>query len=192
MRPLDPARPEAGYAVTTERTGAWRRRDRRTVTAGQVVLAAGTWGTQKLLHSLRASGSLPALSPRLGELTRTNSESLLGAVTRHVPADADLAKGVAITSSFHPDDDTHVENVRYGKGSNSMGLLGSLLVDGGGRRAALGPLARPGRATAGPGGPHGLGAALERAHGHRPGHAEPGQLADRVGPAAPARAVASR
>jgi cholesterol oxidase len=132
VRPLDAARPEAGFAVTTERTGAWRRRDRRTVTAGQVVLAAGTWGTQKLLHSMRAAGSLPALSPRLGELTRTNSESLLGAVTRHVPADADLAKGVAITSSFHPDDHTHVENVRYGKGSNSMGLLGSLLVDGGG------------------------------------------------------------
>jgi cholesterol oxidase len=134
VRPLDPDQPDAGYAVTTERTGAWRRRDRRTVTAGQVVLAAGTWGTQKLLHSLRAAGSLPHLSPRLGELTRTNSESLLGAVTRSVPRDADLAKGVAITSSFHPDDNTHVENVRYGKGSNSMGLLGSLLVDGGGRR----------------------------------------------------------
>jgi cholesterol oxidase len=133
VRPLDPRRPTAGYAVTTERTGAWRRRDRRTVTASQVVLAAGTWGTQKLLHSLRDSGSLPDLSPRLGELTRTNSEALLGAVTHHVPADADLARGVAITSSFHPDPDTHVENVRYGKGSNAMGLLGSILVDGGGR-----------------------------------------------------------
>jgi cholesterol oxidase len=133
VRPLDEGRPDRGFAVTTERTGAWRQRDRRTVTAEQVVLAAGTWGTQKLLHALRASGSLPALSPRLGELTRTNSEALLGAVTRHVPKDADLARGVAITSSFHPDADTHVENVRYGKGSNSMGLLGSLLVDGGGR-----------------------------------------------------------
>jgi cholesterol oxidase len=133
VRPLDRARPERGFAVTTERTGAWRHRDRRTVTADQVVLAAGTWGTQKLLHALRASGSLPALSDRLGELTRTNSEALLGAVTRHVPKDADLARGVAITSSFHPDPDTHVENVRYGRGSNSMGLLGSLLVDGGGR-----------------------------------------------------------
>jgi cholesterol oxidase len=132
IAPLDPARPDAGYAVTSERTGAWRRRDRRTVRAGQVVLAAGTWGTQKLLHALRANGSLPGLSARLGELTRTNSEALLGAVTRHVPRDADLARGVAITSSFHPDQDTHVENVRYGKGSNSMGLLGSLLVDGGG------------------------------------------------------------
>jgi cholesterol oxidase len=133
VHPLDPTRPETGFAVTTERTGAWRNRDRRTVTAAQVVLAAGTWGTQKLLHTMRASGSLPNLSPRLGELTRTNSEALLGAVTRRVPAGVDLAKGVAITSSFHPDENTHVENVRYGKGSNAMGLLGSLLVDGGGR-----------------------------------------------------------
>jgi cholesterol oxidase len=133
VRPLDPSRPEAGFAVTSERTGAWLRRDRRTVTAGQVVLAAGTWGTQRLLHSLRASGSLPGLSPRLGELTRTNSEALLGAVTRRVPSGTDLSRGVAITSSFHPDVNTHVENVRYGKGSNSMGLLGTLLVDGGGR-----------------------------------------------------------
>lgn len=133
VRPLDPAHLDSGYAVTTERTGAWWRRDRQTVRAGQVVLAAGTWGTQKLLHTVRANGSLPELSPRLGRLTRTNSEALLGAVTRHVPPGADLARGVAITSSFHPDADTHVENVRYGKGSNSMGLLGSLLVDGGRR-----------------------------------------------------------
>ena len=35
VRPLDPARPESGYAVTTERTGAWTKRgkDRRTATA---------------------------------------------------------------------------------------------------------------------------------------------------------------
>jgi cholesterol oxidase len=46
--------------------------------------------------------------------------------------DVDLTRGVAITSSFHPEPDTHVENCRYGKGSNAMGLLGTLLVDGGG------------------------------------------------------------
>jgi cholesterol oxidase len=40
---------------------------------------------------------------------------------------------VAITSSFHPDPDTHIEPVRYGPGSNAMGLLTTLLVDGGGR-----------------------------------------------------------
>jgi len=131
VRPLDPARPGSGYAVTTERTGAWLRKDRRTVHAGQVVLAAGAWGTQRLLHRMRVTGALPRLSPRLGELTRTNSEALVGASTARVP-DADLTRGVAITSSFHPDDFTHVENCRYGRGSNAMGVLATLLVDGGG------------------------------------------------------------
>ena len=35
----------------------------RTFTADQVVFAAGTYGTQSLLHRLRAEGQLPALSP---------------------------------------------------------------------------------------------------------------------------------
>lgn len=135
VRPLDDADAGAGYAVTTESSrGRWRfRRDRRTVTARHVVLAAGTWGTQSLLHRLKADGVLPRLSDRLGELTRTNSEALLGAKALRVPRDHDLTRGVAITSSFHPDDETHVENCRYGKGSGAMGLLGTLLVDGGGR-----------------------------------------------------------
>lgn len=134
VRPLDPARPESGYAVTTERTGAWTKRgkDRRTATADQVVIAAGAWGTAQLLQAMRES-HLPQLSGRLGELTRTNSEALAGATTARVPRGTDLSKGVAITSSFHVNETTHVENVRYGKGSNAMGLLAILQVDGGGR-----------------------------------------------------------
>ena len=38
-----------GYAVTTERTGAWLRRDRRVHTTRGVVVAAGPLGTNKLL-----------------------------------------------------------------------------------------------------------------------------------------------
>jgi cholesterol oxidase len=116
-----------GYAVDTRHST--RRRQRRTFTADQVVFAAGTLGTQKLLHRMRDEGVLPKLSARLGELTRTNSESILGARTRR--KDADYSRGVAITSSFHPDARTHIEPVRYGKGSNSMGLLQSVLTDGG-------------------------------------------------------------
>ena len=124
-------RPGGGYAVTHEATGAWFRRERHTVTAEQVVFAAGTWGTQKLLHTLRDSGDLPRLSPRLGRHTRTNSEALNGVMMQRVSPDTDLSRGVAITSSFHPDADTHVENVRYGKGANAMGLLATVLVPGG-------------------------------------------------------------
>jgi cholesterol oxidase len=39
---------------------------------------------------------------------------------------------VAITSSFHPDEDTHIEPVRYGRGSNVMSLLQTVLTDGDG------------------------------------------------------------
>ena len=63
------------------RTGSWLRRDRRTFTATHVILAAGTWGTQHLLFKMRDKGKLPRLSERLGVLTRTNSESIVGAAT---------------------------------------------------------------------------------------------------------------
>ena len=137
VEPLDPSRPGAGWRVTTQRTGSpgvpGLRRVVRTVTCRDVVLAAGAWGTQSLLHRMRAEGVLPDLPPALGTLTRTNSEALVGVTTDTVPAGADLTRGLAITSSFHPAPDTHVENVRYGRGSDAMGLLGTLLVDGGGR-----------------------------------------------------------
>ncbi|RSM55469.1 cholesterol oxidase [Actinoplanes sp. ATCC 53533] len=103
-----------------------------TFTAREVVLSAGALGTQRLLHAMKDTGVLPALSDRLGALTRTNSEALLGAQTVAVP-EKPFSRGVAITSSFHPDAETHIEPVRYGPGSNAMGLLTTLLVDGGGR-----------------------------------------------------------
>ena len=126
IRPL----PDGRYAVDTERTGTWIHKCSRTFTARDVVVAAGTMGTQRLLHRMRDEGHLPHLSARLGELTRTNSEAILGA--RTFREDVDFTQGVAITSSFHPDDHTHVEPVRYGKGSNAMGLLTTVLADGGG------------------------------------------------------------
>ena len=45
----------------------------------------------------------------------------------------DYSRGVAITSSWHPDEVTHIEPVRYGRGSNAMGLLATLMTDGGGK-----------------------------------------------------------
>jgi cholesterol oxidase len=136
------AKAGGGYRIEVTRTNARFRRRARAVGGGvieadQVVFAAGALGTQRLLHAARQSGGLPGLSPRVGELTRTNSEALLGAT---VPlrdfrrSGADYSRGVAITSSFHPDARTHIEPVRYGKGSNAMGLLQSLLTDGGPRR----------------------------------------------------------
>lgn len=118
------------WEVTTVRTGSKLRRRRKTFTATHLVLAAGTYNTQKLLFKMRDTGKLNKLSSKLGVLTRTNSESIVGAQTLTVSPDLDLTHGVAITSSVHPTADTHVEPVRYGKGSNAMGLLQTLMTDG--------------------------------------------------------------
>ncbi|QCQ93945.1 GMC family oxidoreductase N-terminal domain-containing protein [Rhodococcus sp. SGAir0479] len=120
------------WDVVTRRTGAKVRKNHKTYTAKYVVVAAGTWGTQHLLHKMKDTGTLPKLSDRLGELTRTNSESIVGAGKYEVDPAMELTKGVAITSSFHPTSDTHIEPVRYGKGSNAMGLLQTLMTDGDG------------------------------------------------------------
>jgi cholesterol oxidase len=117
-----------GYDVEARptRTGS-RGRSRLVFRADEVVLAASTLGTQRLLHAMRDTGVLPDVSARLGHLTRTNSESIVGAVARH--PEADFTRGVAITSSFHPEPHTHLEPVRYGRGSNAMGLLQTVLTD---------------------------------------------------------------
>lgn len=118
-----------GYDVHTVRTGRRIGKQRQVLTADQVVFSAAAIGTQRLLHRLRDGGSLPDVSPRLGELTRTNSESMGAAVTSIKKAD-DLADGIVLTSSLHVDDRTHVEIVHYGKGSNAMAGLLTPLVEG--------------------------------------------------------------
>ncbi|MER6223648.1 GMC family oxidoreductase [Streptomyces sp900105755] len=125
---------QGGYAIATLPTDD-RKAQGRTFKARRVVIAAGTYGTQTLLHRMKAGGQLPYLSDRLGDLTRTNSEALVGAQTddrryrkAHGKPKADFTKGVAITSSIHPDGNTHIEPVRYGKGSNAMGGLSILQV----------------------------------------------------------------
>ena len=45
----------------------------------------------------------------------------------------DYTRGVAITSSVHPDADTHLEPVRFGQGHDAMCALVAALTDGGKR-----------------------------------------------------------
>jgi len=115
------------WRIQTVKTGRWFARKKEFI-AHDVVVAAGTYNSQKLLHKMKINGELSQLSERLGDLSRTNSEALTGAIMP--TADIDFSDGSAITSSFFPDSRTHVEPVRYGKGSNSMGLLQTLLTDG--------------------------------------------------------------
>jgi cholesterol oxidase len=92
-----------------------------------VVFSAGVLGTVKLLLRCRdETGSLPGLSPRLGESVRTNSEALLGSLSRDDAVD--YSRGIAITSVFRADPFTMIEPVRYPDGSSVMRLLSAPLV----------------------------------------------------------------
>ncbi len=117
---------DGSWVITARKSGAWFGGNRR-FTATQVVVAAGTYNTQKLLHKMKSTGVLPKISDQLGKLSRTNSEALTGSIMPK--GGTDFSKGSAITSSFFPDDHTHVEPVRYGKGSNFMGLLQTVMTD---------------------------------------------------------------
>ena len=82
---------------------------------------------------MKAAGTLPGMSARLGFLTRTNSEALGGAMTRL----RNREKHDFTAASRSPRRSTRtstpsIEPVRYGKGSNAMGLLSTVMTDGDG------------------------------------------------------------
>jgi cholesterol oxidase len=118
---------DGSWQIHTRKSSAWFG-GKTIFTAQQVVVAAGTFNTQKLLHQMKGEGVLPRLSDTLGKLSRTNSEALVGAIMPDTTVD--YSQGSAITSSFFPNEHTHVEPVRYGKGSNLMGGLQTIMTDG--------------------------------------------------------------
>ncbi|MFM8927314.1 MAG: GMC family oxidoreductase N-terminal domain-containing protein [Rhodoluna sp.] len=117
---------DTGYNVTTRASSGFGKR--ASFSADQVIVAAGALGSAKLLHKTRANGNLKGISSKLGYLSRTNSESLLGVVAKDKKIDFSL--GSSITSSVFPDEHTHVEPVRYGKGSGFMGVMESIMASG--------------------------------------------------------------
>ena len=125
VRPLDD-----GYEVLTKKsTGILH--PKKTFRAYGVVFSGGVMGSVKLLMACKTRGMLPKLSPQLGNFVRTNSEALLG--VRANDKNADYSDQISITSGIYPDENTHVEIVRFNKGSDLMAFLTTLLTDGGGR-----------------------------------------------------------
>ena len=131
IRPLPEGQPDgARYEVSYRSSTAWLFKPERRVRARNVILSAGALGTLRLLFRCRdVTRSLPDISPRLGDLVRTNSEALLGATNRHLTTD--YSEGIAITSIFKPDAVTHIEPVRYPAGSDLMRFLGGPLISSG-------------------------------------------------------------
>ncbi|MRV73730.1 cholesterol oxidase [Duganella sp. FT92W] len=130
VTPLGAADGSDGYRVTTQRPGAWFARDRRVHTARGIVFGAGALGTNELLASCKLAGSLPRLSGRLGELVRTNSESVLNV---RLPRDLKTWNDVTASSSVHVDHSTHVEFLTYGRKADFMSLMYTVLVGNGNR-----------------------------------------------------------
>jgi cholesterol oxidase len=108
-----------GYRVRAEPSIQGGRAE--DITATNVIFAGGVMGTLPLLLEMKEDATgLPKLSDRLGDFVRTNSEALFGVVA---PDDDDLTEGVAITSILHTDEHSHIEPVRYGRGSGFFRLL---------------------------------------------------------------------
>jgi cholesterol oxidase len=122
---------DQGYIVKSKKTtGVLGRLSGKAFKTKGIVLCAGVIGTLSLLMKLKQNGRLPLISDHIGEFSRTNSESIIGVKAKS--KDVDFSKGVAITSSVHPDENTHIEPVRYGKGHDMMGLLTGIMTEGGG------------------------------------------------------------
>jgi cholesterol oxidase len=119
---------DGSYLISTRHSSSVGIIKPERITADQVIVAAGALGTAKLLQKVRAKGRLAGMSDQLGALSRTNSESLLGVVSRR--DDIDFSEGSAITSSVFPDEHTHIEPVRYGHGSGFMAIMESVLASG--------------------------------------------------------------
>ena len=109
-----------------------------------MIVSAHAYGSAKLLHRQKHTGTLPGLSDQLGQRARTNSEQLL-LITKpygewkHDPEQLHITPGsVSITSGVWPDPETSIEPVFYGVGSDLMTLLTTYHQHGEQKHATLG------------------------------------------------------
>lgn len=138
VRPLPEGQPDgARYEIVYRSSTGWLFKPERRVRARNVVFSAGALGTLRLLFRCRdITRSLPDISPRLGDMVRTNSEAVLGSINRSRAID--YSQGIAITSIFHADAVTTVEPVRYPAGSSLMRFLSGPLINSGSVPARIG------------------------------------------------------
>jgi cholesterol oxidase len=116
-----------GYEVHAHHP--WRRRRYPVVRSRKVILAAGVLGTLDLLFRARdRDRTLPNVSPRLGQVVRTNSEAITAILSRD--PEADLSRGPAISSHFYPDPSTRIFQNRLAENENFLRFHYGPLIDG--------------------------------------------------------------
>jgi cholesterol oxidase len=115
------------YYVETKRITSFFSKKKETFAVKGIVVAAGALGTMDLLLKQKYKfATLSSLSDKLGYELRTNAETLCAVSC----AFEKLNNGLAITSVFSPDPDTHVEIVKYPDNSNAMKWFFGLSVGG--------------------------------------------------------------
>jgi cholesterol oxidase len=116
-----------GYVITYKNATSFFSSPKKHIKAKGVVFSGGVLGSVRMLLDMKQKG-LPNISDKIGDDVRTNNESL---VLVHSPkSEKDFSQGVAIGSIFPPDEDSHVEAVRYGSGSGFFKLLGMPMIYG--------------------------------------------------------------
>lgn len=115
IKPIASEDGDEGYEVFIKDSTKFFKKKQKFRVNG-VVISGGVIGTIKLLLNLKKS-SLPRLSEKLGHNIRTNNETLVSVSTLN--NELNLSKGVAIGSILHTDENSHLEIVRYGEGSNA-------------------------------------------------------------------------
>jgi len=118
------------YEIAVKKLTGFFNSTKRLRTQG-VILSGGVMGTVKLLIKCKQKGWLPNISENIGNYVRTNAEALIGVMAKDLKDD--YSDNTAITSGVYPDEFTHIEMVRYNKGSDLIGLLATVLVDGNSR-----------------------------------------------------------
>ena len=116
IKPLDNKYGIDGYEVFYQNATKLFRKEKKSVRTKGIIFSGGVLGTVRLMADMKAKNKLPELSSQVGCHIRTNNENLSLIVSKN--KDLNLAKGIAIGSIFSPNDDGHVEAVRYGKGSS--------------------------------------------------------------------------
>ncbi len=127
--PLSGTDDGARFELVARRSTAIVRLRRERIRARNVIVSAGALGTMRLLFRCRdITRSMPHISTRLGDFVRTNSEAILGSVSR--VRETDYSRGIAITSIVKADASTSIEPVRYPAGSSVMRFLSAPLMVG--------------------------------------------------------------
>ncbi|WP_299682461.1 GMC oxidoreductase [uncultured Tenacibaculum sp.] len=112
---------KSGYEIHFKKSTSTFSKTKKVEVNG-VVFSGGVLGTVPLLLKLKQKKSLPNLSEMVGGNIRTNNESLL-LLTSTEKKSKDYSKGIAIGSILHIDKNSHLEPVRYGKGSGFFRTL---------------------------------------------------------------------